>query len=187
MSILSLLLPILLSAGAVWIVSTLFSMPFLHHKNDWIGLPASQESALMEALRTIGIAPGNYLFPDFRTRQAMESEPVKAALEKGPVGHLSLWKPPLGMIGSLVGTLIVYLVVSALIAVLASIALPKGATFSKAFQFVGIAGVLAYSFAFIPSALWFGAYKRTIFLSVLDGLIYGAITGAIFAWRWPPL
>jgi hypothetical protein len=185
-------LPILLSAAAVWIVSTLFGMPFLHHKNDWIGLSPSQEEGFMEFLRISGIKPGNYLFPDFRTREAMESEKVKNALEHGPVGHLSLWRPPLGMGGKLAGTFLVYLVVSTLIAYLASVTLPlppdaRGGVpgFARVFQVVGTAGILAYSFAFNPSAIWFGAYKRTIIMSIIDGIVFGVITGIIFAWRWP--
>ena len=159
--LLALWLPILLSAAAVWIVSTLFGMPFLHHKNDWIGLPTAphggSEDAFMEYLRTSGIKPGNYLFPDFRTREAMESEKVCKALKEGPVGHLSLWQPPLSMGGKLAATFIVYLVVITLIAYLASVTLPKTAGgeggFAKVFQVVGTAGVLAYSCAFIPSAI----------------------------------
>src|SRR5262245_25156013 len=178
-------LPILLSAAAVWIVSTIFGMPFLHHKNDWIGLPPAEEGAFMEFLRTSGIQPGNYLFPDFRTREAMESEKVKKALEQGPVGHLSLWPSPLTMGGKLAATFVVYLVASTLIAYLASVALPKTAAFAKVFQVVGTAGILAYSFAFLPTAIWFGAYKRTIVISIIDGIVFGVITGAIFAWRWP--
>ena len=186
--LLSLWLPILLSAAAVWIVSTIFGMPFLHHKNDFIGLPPTEEDAFMAFLRTSGIKPGNYLFPDFRTRAAMESEKVTKALKEGPVGHLSLWRTPLnggGMGGKLAGTFIVYLVVSTLIAYLASVALTKPAEFAKVFQVVGTAGILAYSFSFIPSAIWFGAYKRTIVAGIIDGIVCGAITGAIFAWRWP--
>ena len=187
--LLSLWLPILLSAAAVWIVSTIFGMPFLHHRNDWIGLPpapaSGSEDAFMEFIRTSGIKPGNYLFPDFRTREAMESQKVHKALKEGPVGHLSLWQPPLSMGGKLAATFIVYLVVSTLIAYRASVALPKTADFAKVFQIVGTAGILAYSFSVIPSAIWFGAYKRTIVAGIFDGIVCGAITGAIFAWRWP--
>ncbi|TWT40956.1 hypothetical protein RAS1_36450 [Phycisphaerae bacterium RAS1] len=198
--LLSLWLPILLSAAAVWIVSTIFGMPFLHHKNDWIGLgsadedvsSAAREDAFMQFLRQSGIKPGNYLFPDFRSPAAMKSEKVSQALEAGPVGHLSLWPPPLSMGGKLAGTFIVYLVASTLIAYLASVTLPlppqadPGAPgFARVFQVVGTAGVLAYSFSFIPSAIWFGAYKRAIVASIVDGIAYGVITGAIFAWRWP--
>jgi hypothetical protein len=92
--------------------------------------------------------------------------------------------------GKLVATFIVYLVVSTLIAYLTRVALPPlpGATplpFANVIQVAATAGILAYSFSFIPSALWFGAYKRTIVANVIDGIIYGVITGAIFAWRWP--
>ena len=139
----------------------------------------------MDFIRTSGIKPGNYLFPDFRGREAMNSEKVGKALKEGPVGHLSLWQPPLSMGGKLAGTFIVYLIVSALIAYLASVTIPKPAEFGRVFQVVGTAGILAYSFASLPNAIWFGAYKRTIVMSIIDGIVCGVITGAIFAWRWP--
>ena len=87
--ILPLWLPILLSAAAVWFVSTIFGMPFLHHKNDFIGLP--DEDAFMDSIRKSGIKPGNFVFPDFRGREAMKSEKVSKALQEGPIGHLSVW------------------------------------------------------------------------------------------------
>jgi len=29
---------------------------------------------------------------------------------------------------------------------------------------------------------WFGAYKRTIVADIIDGIVYGDVTEAIFAW-----
>ena len=181
--ILPLWLPILLSAAAVWIVSAIVWMALPHHKNDFIGLP--DEDAFMDYIRKSGIKPGNYVFPDFRKREAMKSEKVCKALKEGPLGHLSVWQTPCTMGGKMFATFIVYLVVSTLIAYLAAVALPKTAHFAKVFQVVGTAGILAYCFSFIPNAIWFGAYKRTIVASIIDGIVYGLITGAIFAWRWP--
>jgi hypothetical protein len=183
MDLLPLWLPILLSAAVVWVVAAVVWMALPHHKTDFIALP--DEDGFMDAIRKLGIKPGNYVFPDFRKREAMESEKVKKALEQGPVGHLSLWQPPLGMGGKMIGTFIVYLVVSALIAYLASVTLPKPAEFARVFRVVATAGILAYSFAFIPNAIWFGAYRRTIVAGIIDGIVFGLITGAIFAWRWP--
>ena len=183
MDLVSLWLPILLSAVAVWIVSAVVWMALPHHKNDFIALP--DEDGFMDDLRKRGIKPGNYVFPDFRKRDSMETDKVKNALQQGPVGHLSLWQPPLTMGGKMIGTFIVYLVVSALIAYLARVALPTPAPFAKVFQVVATAGVLAYSFSFIPNSIWFGSYKRTIAAGFIDGIVYGLITGAIFAWRWP--
>jgi hypothetical protein len=181
--LLPLWLPIVLSAGAIWLLSLIFGMALPHHKQDWIGL--SHEDGFMDDLRRSGIKPGNYLFPDFRSREALKSEQVEKALKEGPVGHLSVWKTPVTMGDKLVATFIVHFVVATLIAYLTRVALPGAAPFAKVFQIAATAGILAYSFSFIPNALWFGAYKRTIVASIIDGIVFGLIIGAIFAWRWP--
>ena len=136
-------------------------------------------------MRKLGIGPGNYVFPDFRGREAMKSERVTKLLEEGPVGHLSGWPTPLTMGGKMAGTFVVYLVVSILIAYVTRVAVPGAAPFRQVFQITGTAGILAYCFSFIPNALWFGAYKRTIVAGVIDGGVYGLITGAVLGWLWP--
>lgn len=185
--LLPLWLPILLSAAAVWIISAVVWMALPHHKGDFIGLP--DEDGFMEYLRTSGIKPGNYGFPDVRDHARMKSEKVQKAWEHGPVGHLSLWRTPLTMGDKMVATFIVYLVVSALIGYLTRVALPPaagaGVPFARVFQVSATAGILAYCFAFIPNAIWWGSYRRTIVANFLDGIVYGVITGALFAWLWP--
>ena len=120
--LLPLWLPILLSAAAVWILSAIVWMALPHHKNDFIALP--DEDGFMDSIRRSGIKPGNYVFPDFRGRAAMQSEKTQKALKEGPVGHLSVWQTPVTMGGKMVATFIVYLVVSTLIAYLTRVALP---------------------------------------------------------------
>ena len=78
-----------------------------------------------------------------------------------------------------------YSTVAVVIAYLTRVALPGATPFAKVFQVAATAGILAYCFSFIPNAIWWGSYKRTIVANFIDGIIYGAITGAIFAWRWP--
>ncbi len=179
----SLWLPVLLSAAAVWILAAIAWMALPHHKRDFIALP--DEESFMEQVRRSGIRPGNYVFPDFRDPKTMKSERIQRAINEGPVGHLSVWPTPLTMGGKMISTFVVYLVVSTVIAYLARAALPGPAPFAKVFQVVGTAGVLAYSFAFIPNGIWFGAYRRTMVASVMDGIAYGLVTGALFAWLWP--
>ena len=105
--------------------------------------------------------------------------------KEGPVGMLNVWgKVSMGRNMAL--TFIVYLAVSFLIAYLASaILLHPGDSFKHVFQVLGTAGVLAYVFGGMSNAIWFGAYPRTILMNVIDGVVYGLITGAIFAWLWP--
>ena len=72
-------LPILLSAAAIWIVSAIAWMALPHHKRDFIDLP--DEDGFMDYIRKSGIKPGNYVFPDFRDREAMKSEKICKALK----------------------------------------------------------------------------------------------------------
>src|SRR4030088_3549087 len=144
--LLPLWLPILLSAAAVWVISIIFGMALPHHTQDFIALP--DEDSFMDSIRGSGIKPGNYVFPDFRGREAMKSEKVQKALNEGPVGHLSVWQTPLTMGGKMVATFIVYLVVSTLIAYLTRVALPGPAEFAKVFQIAATAGILANCFSF---------------------------------------
>lgn len=184
--LLPLWLPILLSAAAVWLISLVFGMALPHHKQDWVGLGPQDEDGFMDDIRKRGIKPGNYLFPDFRSTEQLKSAKVEKALKEGPVGHLSVWRTPVTMGDKMMGSFIVHLVVATLIAYLTRVAVPPGAApFAKVFQIAATAGILAYSFSFIPNALWFGAYKRTIIASIVDGIICGLVIGAIFAWRWP--
>ncbi len=187
MDLIPLWLPILLSAAAVWIVSMVVWMALPHHKQDFINLPdpPNGEDGFMDYIRKSGIKPGNYRFPDDRGRAKMTTEKVQKAWREGPVGHLSVWPTPLTMGGKLAATFLVYLVATTLIAYLTRTALPGAASFAKVFQFATAAGILAYCFSFVPNALWWGSYKRTIVANIIDGILYGAITGAIFAWRWP--
>ncbi len=181
--LLTLWLPILLSAGIVWIASAIVWMALPHHKRDYVALP--DEDAFIDHIRKSGIRPGNYVFPDFRGREAMNSPKIQKILEEGPVGHLSVWPAPLTMGDKLVATFLVYLAVSTVIAYLTRVAIPGAAPFAKVFQIAGTAGVLAYCFSFIPNGVWFGAYKRTLVASFIDGIAFGCITGAIFGWCWP--
>jgi hypothetical protein len=37
----------------------------------------------------------------------------------------------------------------------------------------------------MPNNIWFGTPKRAILMDVLDGVVYGLITGAVFGALWP--
>jgi hypothetical protein len=176
-------LPIVLSAAAVWIASAAAWMALPHHKNDFKRLP--DEEGFVRSLRTMGIPPGNYGFPRCESHAQTKDPEFQKRWKEGPNGLLSVWGR-VSMGRNMVLTFLVYLVVSFLIAYLGTAApLPRGASFGHVFQVLGTAGVLAYTFGGVPSSIWFGAYPRTILMNVIDGIVYGLITGAIFAWLWP--
>lgn len=173
-------LPILASAAAVWIASAIAWMAVGHHKKDWKGLP--NEDAFLDYVRSSGIPPGNYGFPHFAG--GCNTPEAKAKWERGPLGLLNVWGK-MSMGRNMVLTFIVYLVVSAVIAYLAYQVPMMGVSFKQTFRFVGTAGVLAYSFAFLPNGIWFQQYPRTMAMNVIDGIVFGLITGLVFAALWP--
>jgi len=179
-SLLSLWLPILLSGIALFFASFAAWMILPHHKKEWIGLP--NEDAVMRELASDKMPPGQYCFPYAATPADMKSETYKAKMQAGPRGTLTLWKAPPNMGVNMLCTVLFFLVASFVIAYLAAMVLPPGEDRMKVFRFVGTAGVLTYGTANILNGIWFG---RKMVSDIVDGIVYGLITGAIFALLWP--
>lgn len=176
-------IPILASAAAVWIASAVIWMALPHHRKDHLQLP--DEEGFAAAAGPLNIPPGNYSFPYVCRHSDAASPEFKARWERGPRGQLSVWPAKISMGLNMALTFAVFLVVSVLIAYLGSITLKQGDGFMRVWQVLGTAGVLAYSFAFIPNGIWFRDRPRAIVMCVIDGIAYGLITGAVFAALWP--
>ena len=141
----------------------------------------------MNALRAMNIPPGNYGIPHGCGGEGMKDPVMKEAWEKGPLGHMTLWKTPVSMGKNMVVTFLAYLAISTLMAYAGWTALGPAESFTHAFRTMGAMGVAAYAFSFIPGMVWFGAYGRAIVMCMIDGVVYGLITGAIFAALWPTI
>lgn len=181
-------LPILVSGVGMWVLSFMGWMIIGHHKKDRDGLPAGTEQAFMDTITRLNIRPGNYGFPDFNQHDHLprkeRMERLKALYDTHPQGLLRVWAPTnMGLNMAL--TFAFYLLTSTVIAYLGWAALPKGAAFAKVMQVLGTAGVLAYCFASFPNDLWFQKKRRAIATEWIDGIVFGLVTGAIFAWLWP--
>src|SRR5512138_3843144 len=84
----SLWLPILLSAVAVFVASSLIHMATAWHKDDYAKAP--DEDKLMAAVRGLGIPPGDYMVPRPSSRQDVASAEFKDKMVKGPVMVLTV-------------------------------------------------------------------------------------------------
>src|SRR3954470_14074772 len=91
----SLWLPILLSAVAVFIVSSIVHMLLRHHRNDFGQVPG--EAEVMAVLGRNGIAAGTYMFPWAGSMEAMRDPAWLEKRAKGPSGILTVM--PAGMPG----------------------------------------------------------------------------------------
>ena len=58
-------------------------------------------------------------------------------------------------------------------------------SFREAFRVTGTAGIMAYVLGMFPHAIWFGRSGRNVLMDLIDGVVYGAITGLIFGLLWP--
>jgi hypothetical protein len=177
-------LPILVSAAAVWIASALAWMLMPHHKGDWKKLP--DEDGFLKSLGALNIPSGTYGFPNMSHADCKDPA-TKEKFMRGPTGYINIW--PANAFSSMgpkmIGSFIVYVVVSVLVAYLCSATLTHESDFSKVFQVAGTSAMMAYCLSRIPNDIWFNTPKRAITTSTVDGIVYGLITGAIFGWLWP--
>ena len=180
MHVCALWLPILVSAAVVWGVAALCWMVLPHHGKDQGKLP--DEPALTAVLKAGQVPPGTYAFP-YATRQECRDPEFQKRWTEGPTGWLVVMGP-MRMGRSMLLTFLVYLVVSALVGYLAATTLPAAAGAGLVFRVTGTAGVLAYGFAFLPGAIWFGRSRAYVVNHVLDGVLMGLATGGTFALLW---
>ena len=177
-------LPILLSAVIVFIASSIIHMALPIHKNDYRKLP--DEEKVLDALRSAGVTPGRwYIFP-FCTHKEMKAPEVLEKFKHGPVGALTIKPSGTPAMGKFLGQWFVYcIVISIFTAYLTSRTRTAGREHIEVFCVAGLVAFAAYSLALFQDAIWKGENWGVTFKHVLDGLIYGLLTAATFAWLWP--
>ena len=179
-----LLIPVLVAAAAVFVVSSLLHMVLPLHKSDFKRLP--NEDAMLALLHEHRVPPGDYVFPRCESMKDMSSPEMTAKFERGPIGVLTL-SPGGGIkMGRALGQwFVLCLVTSLLIGYLATLVLPRGSAFDAVFRFTASAGILGYALSNVTDSIWKGVSWRTTFVFAFDGILYGLTTAAIFGWLWP--
>jgi len=183
-SILSLLIPIALSAVFVFIASSIIHMATPWHSGDLNKVP--NEDRVMDALRSFNIPPGDYGMPKASSMKDMGSPEFRARYKAGPVAFMTV-RPAgeMSMTGSLVMWFIYSLVVSMIAGYIAGVAFGPGAEYLRIFQVAGCVAFTGYALGQAQESIWWGrSWGRTL-RSMLDGLLYGLLTGGTFGWLWP--
>jgi hypothetical protein len=182
--LLTLWLPILISAVLVFAASSIIHMVLGWHSNDYPKLP--EEEKFIDVVRPLAIPPGDYMVPRVVSMKEMQSPEFKEKREKGPVMVLTVMpNGPGGMGKSLLLWFIYSLVVSFFAAYIASRALPSGANYMRVFQLVGAAAFVGYALALWQMTIWYSRSLRSTVLATVDGLIYALLTAGTFGWLWP--
>ena len=181
--LLSLWLPILLAAVAVFVLSSVIHMALPWHKPDYKRFAAEDE--VLDALRRFELAPGDYVAPLAGSMAEMNTEAYKAKLARGPQIFLTVRPQGEGMGRSLVLWFMLSIVVGAFAAYVAGLALPPGADFMAVLRITSAVAFAGYALALWQNSIWFSRSIGATFRSSVDGLLYALVTGAVFGWLWP--
>jgi hypothetical protein len=182
--LLSLWLPILVSALLVFAGSCAIHMVFRYHNRDFAKIP--NEDEILEFLAKFELPPGAYLFPWSDCGKDFGKEAFKAKLARGPAGFLTVFpRGPLGMAQSMVLWFGYCIVVGTFAGYIAGRALPSAAAYLQVFRFAGATAFAGYSLALLQNSIWYKHPWTATAKGVFDGLLYALITGATFGWLWP--
>lgn len=177
--LLQLWLPILVTGVVLFFASFVAWMVLPHHQGDFSPIP--QEDKWMDAVRSMNLPAGSYMFPYMTHAEAKDPEKI-AKYTAGPRGTAVVWDMP-NMGRNLLLTFVYFLLIALVTAYIAWEALQgQTVTFLKAFQIVGAIGVLTFASSGQLNAVWF---PRRIWTDFIDGIVYGVLMGLVFAILWP--
>lgn len=178
-------LPILLATVGVFVWSFLSWMVLQIHRNDIRSLPAEANDAVMGLIRDKGIEPGMYMFPMAEDRKDFQSEWFTERFQSGPWGSLRVQGSQPNFGKNLALTALFYLVVSVLVGYVLVSAREPGAGFGSVFQIGATVAIMAYALGGMPNAIFFAKEGVAWATDLLDAVVMGLLTGAIFAALWP--
>jgi hypothetical protein len=183
-SMMSLWMPIVLSAVAVFLLSWVVHTMLPYHKGDYAAVPS--EDAVMDALRKFDSPPGDYMMPRATGMADMKSPEYNEKLNKGPVAVFTVMPSGPMAMGAQLGQWFVYsVVVSVFAAYVASRAVVPGAIYLEVFRFVGVTAFACYGVALWQDSIWYKRKWSTTVKSNFDALLYALVTAGVFGWLWP--
>lgn len=179
-----LLLPILVASALVFFASFVLHMVLGYHAADYRGVPS--EDAVMDALRPFNIPPGDYMLPKPSGANAMKDPAFVAKWTKGPAGILTIFPPGnMGMNKQLGMWFVFTMVVGLFAAYVASLAMPRGASYMGVFRMTSTVAFIGYGLAQWENSIWYHRSWGTTIRNNIDALVYGLLTGGAFGWLWP--
>jgi hypothetical protein len=180
----SLWLPGLLSAVAVFVVSSILHMALKYHRADYKQLP--NEDAVRDALGKGSLPPGLYQVPYCVDAKSMQEPAQKAKYEKGPVAVITVIANGMPSLPKYLAQWFLFsLVVSFIAAYVARHTLHPGDDGPLAMRITGTVAFAAYGLTNVLDSIWKGQPWSNTWRAMIDGVIYAVVTGATFCLLWP--
>jgi len=181
-----LLLPILAAAIGVFLASFVTHMLLPYHRTDVRKLPTDKEDVVLEALQRIAVAPGDYAVPHAGGPAGMRDPAFVAKATRGPLAFMTVAPGAAPAMGRYLAVWFVYcVIVSACAALLVWQIVGRGGSAMLSFHYGSLISALSYGMALPQHSIWYRRSWATTFKSLFDSVIYGVVTGGMFAWLWP--
>lgn len=179
MGIIDLWLPILISAGACFVMSALIWTALKYHNSDY--KQTADEESVRSALK--GNPPGYYLLPYIMDPAEQKKPESKQKYVDGPLAFITMLPNGIPTMGpKLIGMFVYFVVVGVLCAYIVTRTLSPEADYLAVFRVAGAVAFIANSFALVPESIWFGRPWGMTVKNFVDALIYSLLTGGIFGW-----
>lgn len=180
----SLWLSVVVSAVAVWLVSSILHMVLKYHRADYKQLASEDEVG--PALRKAAAAPGVYHIPYCTEPAQMKDPAMLKRYEEGPVALLTVMRngPP-AMGRYLVQWFLFCLLVSITVGYVARHTLGFASGGLEILRLTGTVAFIAYGFGHFQDSIWRGIPWANSLRGLVDGAIYGLVTGVVFRLLWP--
>lgn len=183
-SLMSLVIPIVLSAVVVFIASAILHMVIPFHKNDLKKVPGEDE--FLAAIRQFNLPAGDYAAPHADSAAAMKDPAFIEKRQKGPNVLMTLTPGAPPAMGTHLTQWFIYCVVVSLFAAyVASRTLPVATEYIEVFRIVGTVAFMGYALGLVQNSIWYMKNWGATFRSVIDGLAYALLTAGVFGWMWP--
>lgn len=183
-ALLSLWLPILLSAVVVFVISSLVHMVFKWHASDYNGF--ANEDAIRAAINAGKASPGRYVIPHCKDMKDMADPAMVKKYQEGPIVQMTIGPSGVPNMGKYLGQWFLWsLVVAAVAGWLAAKVYGLGAPALGAAKLSAVITFIAYGFGTVTESIWMMRPWSSSAKYLLDSALYAAGTGAVFLWLWP--
>jgi len=179
MTIMTLWMPILVSAIVAFIAGAVIWMAMPWHKKDWS--KTADEEGVRAALK--GAVPGQYSVPNCVDQAQFKDPDMQKKFIDGPQAFITVVPNGLPSMGPKLAMMFAYnLLVAILCAYFVSRTAAPGADYLAIFRIAGAVAFIAYGVAYVQESVWFGRPWGATMKTFLDALIYGSLTGGVFGW-----
>ena len=177
-------LPILASAIAVFVASSLVHMVIKWHNSDYRKLPNEEEARA--TLRSVATAPGMYFIPHCPDMKEMQKPENIQKFVDGPIAMMTIRPPGKPSMGApLAQWFVLNVFVAAIGAYVACYMLPPIPSFLAACRPMAVVTFMSYAVGALSNGVWYGKPWPVVVKELLDAAIYATVAGCVFAWLWP--